>query len=460
MDNICCVIMAAGQGTRMKSKHPKVLLKVLGRPMCDWVVGAAREAGAGEVCLVVGHQAQAVRAHYEGAGLHFADQPEQRGTAHAIMMARDFLRSHGGAHTLILSGDCPLLTARTISAALDGHLRSGSAATLFTACLPDPFGYGRIVKGADGAVEKIVEQRDASPEELAICEINAGAYWFETAALLDVLDRIEPKNSQNEYYLTDAVGLLRAAGRRVSAYTVEDPAEIMGANTRAQLLELTGLARRRVIDRLMAEGVEFEDISGVSVSPDAVIGRDTVVKKGTVIEGACVIGEDCVLGPDAYIVDSRLGDGVRVNASHILQSSVGSGTTIGPFSQLRPNSHLAQNVKIGNFVEIKNSTVGERTSVAHLTYVGDTDCGGHVNFGCGTVTVNYDGSAKHRTTIGDHVFVGCNTNLVAPVTVADNTYIAAGSTITGDVPEYALAIARARQINKENWVKKQEEKNR
>ncbi|MBQ2791504.1 MAG: bifunctional UDP-N-acetylglucosamine diphosphorylase/glucosamine-1-phosphate N-acetyltransferase GlmU, partial [Oscillospiraceae bacterium] len=336
--------------------------------------------------------------------------------------------------------------------------QSGAAVTVLTAILDNPTGYGRIVRGADGQVKAIVEQKDADEATRAIREINAGTYWFSVDFLLEALEKLTPNNAQGEYYLTDVIGIAAEAGLVVSGAAAKDPKAAMGANDRKGLLALNEYARRKVLEQHLENGVEFVCTDGIVIGPRVQIGADTRILPGTILKGKTAIGEGCVIGPDTVIEDSVIGDGCVINACQIEQSRLDENIKIGPFTHVRPNSHLKKGVKIGNFVEVKNSVVGENTAVAHLTYVGDSDVGARVNFGCGTVTVNYDGHSKFRTVIGDDCFIGCNTNLIAPVTVGDGSYIAAGSTITDEVPADALAVARARQVVKPQWAKQRREK--
>jgi len=441
----------------MKSKLPKVMAEVLFKPMSDWVISSIKNAGAEDVCIVTGYNHSVLEEYYKGKA-EFAYQSERLGTGHAVMQASDYIKKYLGGYVLVAAGDNPLISENTIRAALSMHEKDKNFVTIITAEVQNPAGYGRIVRNKDGSVLKIVEHKDCSEDELKINEVNSSWYIFNADALLDTLGKIKNDNAAGEYYLTDAVGILINEGKRTGAYKVLDSDEILGANDRIQLLELNNIARMKVIRKHLENGVTINDLSGVSISPEAVIGPDTVICKGTTIKGKTVIGEGCLIGPDTVIESSTIGNNVTIIHSIIDKSSIGDKTTIGPYSHLRPNSNIGSSCRIGNFVEIKNSNIADRTKVAHLTYIGDTDCGSGVNFGCGTITANYDGKNKFRTKIGDNVFVGCNASLVAPVTIEDNSIIAAGSTITNDVPKDSLAIARARQINKNEWAKKRKEK--
>ncbi|NLT57939.1 MAG: bifunctional UDP-N-acetylglucosamine diphosphorylase/glucosamine-1-phosphate N-acetyltransferase GlmU [Clostridiales bacterium] len=453
--NHCAVVLAAGEGTRMQMPGAKVLLPVLGKPMIDWVIGAVLEAGVDDCCLIVGKDLEQVRARV-GDGVCYALQLERKGTGHAVRQAEDFLRAHSGGHCLVLAGDSPLISGGTIRRAGRMHLEEGNAVTVISAVVGEPFGYGRIVRDVSGGLLRIVEEKDADPNQRRICEINSSAYWFEVDALLEALPEIGAGNEKGEYYLTDAVEILLRAGRRAGAYVAQDADEILGANTQRQLLTLQQVALGKVLDRHLENGVMISSVDGLTIGPDVVIGPGTVLHQGCRLLGSTRIGAGCVIGPGSVIEDSEIGDGVTVNASQVYRSRVGDKTRVGPFAHIRPDCVVGEEVKIGNFVELKNSTIGKKTSIAHLTYVGDADIGSGVNLGCGVVTVNYDGRAKYRTTVRDRAFVGCNVNLVAPVEVGEGAYVAAGSTITSPVPADALAIARARQENKEDWVKKRE----
>jgi len=447
----CALILAAGDGKRMKSRHPKVLCQVLFRPMISWVTDACQGAGIRDLCAVLGAGAEEVSPLLP-QGCAAAQQQQRLGTAHAVSCAREFLEGRRGGDVLVLCGDAPFLSSQTMAASHDCHSREGNAVTVITARVEDPTGYGRIVRDAGGALQAIVEQRDASPEQLNISEINSGAYWFSVDALLNSLETIGCSNSQGEYYLTDAVAAVRHAGLRAGAFDAGDPLAVLGANDRRGLQRLNEIARRRVLDSLLDQGVDIPCEDGVLIDARARVGRDTRILPGTVIRGASVIGEGCTVGPGSLIEDSTVGDGCLVDNTQILSSVLEEGVKIGPYCRVRPGSRLCKGVKIGNFVEVKNSVLGEGTKSAHLTYIGDADIGAGVNFGCGVVVVNYDGWHKHRTTVGNNVFIGCNTNLVAPVKVGDNAYTAAGSTVTRDVPPGALVIARAPEVVKENRV--------
>lgn len=452
MNNINAVILAAGEGKRMKSKYPKVSHKLCGKPMVQHVVDSVNAAGICDIVVVVGHMADSVKECIKSP-VRYALQEKQLGTGHAVMCSTELIKGFNGT-TLVLYGDTPLITESTLKSFISYHKNSGFYCTVMTAIFEDPTGYGRIIKNSCGNIEKIVEHRDASDSEKEIKEINSGLYCFDTQKLIEALKYVKNNNAQGEYYLTDVIGVMRDQGHKVGAYMAEDNTEIMGINSRLQLSEVEGIMRRRILNRLMADGVTIIDPASTYIDAGASIGRDTVILPGTIIEGETVVGEDCEVGPYTRLTDAVIKDRVKIANSVIIKSEVRPGSKVGPFAYIRPDSVIGENTKIGDFVEIKKSTIGNGTKVSHLTYIGDSEVGENVNFGCGTVTVNYDGNEKHKTIIGNNAFIGCNTNLVAPVKVNDGSYIAAGSTITQDVPEGALAIARERQVNKEGWVAK------
>ena len=446
------VILAAGMGTRMKSKMPKVLHKVCGKELCRWVIVASKTAGADSVCAIIGHKAEMVKETL-GDVCEFALQAEQKGTGHAVMQAIDVIKAAKG-EVVILNGDTPLVTAQAIKNAIDYHKASGNQATVITAILDDATGYGRIVRGNDGGVLKIVEQKDASEEEKKIKEVNSGMYVFDSDSLVYALDKITPNNAQGEYYLTDTLEILLNAGKKVGGYAIADNDEIRGINDRVQLNEAEKIMQKRINEMHMRNGVTMRNPESVYIEDGVEIGNDTEICQNVTIKSGTKIGCDCVIGSGSILDRAVIDDGVDILSSVILQSEVGSGTHVGPFAYIRPNCKVGEDVKVGDFVELKNSNIDDGTKISHLTYIGDSDVGKRVNFGCGTVTCNYDGKNKYRTVIGDDCFVGCNTNFVSPINVGDGVYIAAGSTITEDIPENSLSIARARQVNKEGWTDK------
>ena len=446
------VILAAGMGTRMKSTMPKVLHKVCGKPLSKWVIDASEAAGADKVCAVVGHKAETVK-EVLGDVCEFALQAEQKGTGHAVMQAIDVIKNSKG-EVVILNGDTPLITAETINKAIEYHKNNGNQATVITAILDDATGYGRIVRDNDGSVLKIVEQKDASKEEKKINEVNSGMYVFDAQSLVYALDKITPNNAQGEYYLTDTLEILLSAGKKIGGYAISDNDEIRGINDRVQLNEAEKIMQKRINEYHMRNGVTMRNPESVYIEDGVEIGNDTEICQNVTIKSGTKIGSDCVIGSGSMLDRAVIHDGVDVLSSVILESEVDEGTHVGPFAYIRPNCHVGKEVKVGDFVELKNSNIDDGTKISHLTYIGDSDVGKRVNFGCGTVTCNYDGKKKYRTTIGDDCFVGCNTNFVSPINVGDGVYIAAGSTITEDIPENSLSIARARQVNKEGWKDK------
>ena len=446
------VILAAGMGTRMKSKMPKVLHTVCGKPLSKWVIDASKAAGADKVCAVVGHKAETVK-EVLGDVCEFELQAEQKGTGHAVMQAIDVIKNSKG-EVVILNGDTPLITAETINKAIEYHKNNDNQATVITAILDDATGYGRIVRDNDGSVLKIVEQKDASEEEKKINEVNSGMYVFDAQSLVYALDKITPNNAQGEYYLTDTLEILLSAGKKIGGYAISDNDEIRGINDRVQLNEAEKIMQKRINEYHMRNGVTMRNPESVYIEDGVEIGNDTEICQNVTIKSGTKIGSDCVIGSGSMLDRAVIHDGVDVLSSVILESEVDEGTHVGPFAYIRPNCHVGKEVKVGDFVELKNSNIDDGTKISHLTYIGDSDVGKRVNFGCGTVTCNYDGKKKYRTTIGDDCFVGCNTNFVSPINVGDGVYIAAGSTITEDIPENSLSIARARQVNKEGWKDK------
>ncbi len=447
----CAIILAGGKGTRMKSEAPKVMCEVLFKPMLHYVLRAVREAGCEKICVVTGYKHEVVEAYLD-ADIETAYQNPQLGTGHAVMMARDFVEKHKEDEILILNGDGPMMTAETINQVYEYHMANGNAITLTSAIVEDTNGIGHIKRDENGTLLRIVEHKDADEEEKKINESNAGMYWFNGEDLLYALSNINNQNAQNEYYLTDSLEILINKGKNAGAYICENSEVILGANDRKQLNELNSIMRRNINTAHMVNGVDIPCTDGVMIGMDVKIGACTTILPNTILLGNTVIGKDCVIGPNTYIKDGVIGNNVVLDNVKLTDSEVEDGVDCGPFVQVRAGSRLCKNVHIGDFVEVKNSVVGAGTKSAHLTYIGDSDVGENVNFGCGTVTVNYDGKNKSRCKIGNHAFLGCNTNLIAPVEIGDFAFTAAGSTITDDVPENALAVARAKQQNKEGWV--------
>lgn len=448
MTEFSALILAAGEGKRMKSEKSKVVHKVCGKEMVNHVLDSAISAGAVKTQIVIGHCADMVKAVTEDRA-SFAYQYEQKGTGHAVMQARAFLEE--SENVCVLTGDTPLITAQTLKNAMEAHISADNDVTVLTAIFDNPAGYGRIIRNAEGAVEKIVEHKDASESELKVREINSGMYFFKAKALLDALDSITDNNAQGEYYLTDAIGIICNNNGKAGAYTAHNPDEIMGVNDRVQLARAEKIMRTSINERFMLSGVTIIDPDNTYICDDAVIGTDTVIYPGTVIEGKTVIGKNVYIGPNCKLINAIIGDETDVNISTITDSTVGKRTHVGPYAYIRPGCVVGDECKVGDFVELKKAIIGNGTKLSHLTYVGDAEVGEKVNFGCGTVVVNYDGKNKYKTVIKDNAFIGCNSNLVSPVTVNEGAYIAAGSTITDEVPKESLAIARARQVIKENW---------
>lgn len=443
------IILAAGKGTRMKSKLYKVLHRVAGKTMVDHVLTQVEQTNMDEIVTVVGFGAEEVQ-HELGDRTKYILQEQQLGTGDAVLKTEAILGDADGM-TLIVSGDTPLFRAETLQKLFDYHEAKGDVGTVLTSIAPDPAGYGRIIRNDIGLVEKIVEQKDATAEEAAVDEINTGVYVFDNQALFKALHQVTNHNAQGEYYLTDVIGILKQAGQRVGAYRMSDFSESMGVNDRQALAEATKVMRKRINDAHMANGVTFIDPEHTYVDIDVKIGADTIVEPNVQLKGHTEIGEDCLIGANSEIRNGLIHDHVTVTSSLIEDSEMESGSNIGPMSHLRPQAHIGHDVHLGNFVEIKKANIGDRTKVGHLTYVGDATLGTDINVGCGVVFVNYDGVAKHESVVGDHTFIGSNSNLVAPLQVADHSFIAAGSTITKDVAFHDMAIARARQTNKPDY---------
>jgi bifunctional UDP-N-acetylglucosamine pyrophosphorylase / glucosamine-1-phosphate N-acetyltransferase len=452
MSNRYAVILAAGQGTRMKSKLYKVLHPVCGKPMVQHVVDQVNKLDTQEIVTIIGHGAETVKAQLGNSSL-YALQDQQLGTAHAVMQAREMLEGKEGV-TLVVCGDTPLIKAETMEALFKQHVEAKAKATVLTARIENPSGYGRIVRNSSGLVEKIVEHKDATEDERKINEINTGTYCFDNIALFEALKHVSNENVQGEYYLPDLIEILKKQGEIVTAYQTSDLEETLGVNDRVALAEAERIMRSRINELHMRNGVTIIDPHNTYIEADVVIGADTTILPGTMLKGKTTIGADCTIGPHSEIVSCQIGDGTVIRQSAAHNSCIGSKVNIGPFAHIRPESNIADEVKIGNFVEIKKAVFGKGSKASHLSYIGDAEVGSDVNIGCGSITVNYDGKNKFLTKIEDEVFIGCNSNLVAPVTIGKGAYVAAGSTITKDVPGNALSIARAHQVNKENYVDK------
>jgi bifunctional UDP-N-acetylglucosamine pyrophosphorylase / glucosamine-1-phosphate N-acetyltransferase len=445
------VVLAAGKGTRMKCARPKVLHQLAGDTLIGHVLRAARSLAPETLTLVVGHQAEDLRAALGEDGLQYALQEPQLGTGHAVLQVEPLLAGRSGTMVL-LSGDVPLLRAATLERLVRHHAETGAVATVLTACLERPYGYGRVVR-QDGRIIRIVEERDASAEQRKVKEINSGIYALAIEPLFDALRAIATGNSQGEYYLPDLVPIYRKRGRLVETVLVEDPAEVRGVNSQGELAELGAIVRETRNAELMAAGVTIVDPATAFVGVDVEVGPDTVIHPNVYLEGRTRIGSACEIHAGSRIVDSLVGDGAVVKNYCVIESSeVGPRAAVGPFAHLRPGSVLGEDTRIGNFVELKKTTMGAGSKANHLAYLGDATIGAKVNVGAGTITCNYDGTAKHPTTIEDDVFIGSDSQLIAPVTVGRGAYVAAGSSITDDVPAGSLAIARGRQVNKEGWA--------
>jgi len=454
VNHLKAVILAAGAGTRMKSNVPKVLHSILGMSMLEYVINAAKGAGVEDICVVVGHQGDKVKDVI--SGVSFVEQKEQLGTGHAVMQAKDFIGNNG--KTLILFGDTPLITSSTLKEMITYHNNEKNDVTVLSTIVENPEGYGRIIRDNNGTFLRSIEHKDASNEERKTKEINSGMYCFESKALQSSLDKIDNNNAQGEYYLPDTLVKIIESGGKVDAMPINVSEDIIGVNTRVQLANVTKIMQQRINEKHMLNGVTMISPETIFIGANVNIGKDTVIYPNTFIEGHSNIGEMNVIGFNTKIVDSVIGNNNVIQQSTILNSNIGSNVNIGPYAYIRPNSKISDYVKIGDFVEIKNSTIDHNTKASHLAYVGDADVGANVNFGCGTVVVNYDGVNKHRTKIEDDAFIGCNTNLVSPVVVEKGAYTAAGSTITKDVPSNSLGIARSRQVNIEEWVTKRQNK--
>ena len=451
------LILAAGEGKRMKSDTPKVLHKVCGKEMVNQVIDTIRKSGILEINVVIGRGAEEVKKATESRGVHYSFQEEQLGTGHAVMSSSEFLKGKKGT-VAIFTGDAPLISEESIKKLMEFHNGGGFKATILTSLVDCADGYGRIIRKESNEVCRIVEHKDCSGSELMVKEINSGMYCFDIEHLLNSLDKLSNENSQGEYYLTDVIGILVEEGQKVGAMAIPFE-ETMGVNSRLQLSQAEKVLRKRINEKHMVNGVTLIDPESTYIGLDVEIGYDTIVYPGNIIEGNTVIGKKCMLYPGSRISDSIIESEVTIQNSVVLGSRVGEKTTVGPYAYIRPECVIGKSARIGDFVEIKKSVIGDGTKVSHLTYIGDAEVGKNCNFGCGTVVVNYDGTTKTKTIVGDNSFIGCNTNLISPVVVNDDTYIAAGSTITEDVPAGSLAIARAKQVNKEGWVYRKKSKN-
>ena len=446
------VILAAGQGTRMKSKLYKVLHPIMGKPMIQHVLNQLKRVQIDKKITIVGFGAEAVKEEI-GDETAFAIQKEQLGTAHAVQQAEDLLKDKEGT-TIVVCGDTPLIKTETFEKLLNYHKEKGSKATILTTEMQDPTGYGRIVRNEANEVDRIVEHKDASENERLIKEVNTGTYCFDNQSLFSALKEVSNDNAQGEYYLPDVIEILRQSGEKIAAYLTKDAEETLGINDRVALAQAESIMKRRINEKHMRNGVTIIDPNNTYIGPEVEIEQDVVIYPGSILSGETFIKTEAIIGPNTEIEDSIIGEGTYVRQSVVTKSKIGKRVNIGPYAHIRPESNIGNQVKIGNFVEVKKSEFGDDSKASHLSYIGDAVVGKNVNIGCGTITVNYDGKNKHITTIEDDAFIGCNSNLVAPVTIEKGSYVAAGSTITTDVPKESLAIARSRQTNKEGYAVK------
>lgn len=449
---LAVIVLAAGLGTRMKSNTAKVLHPVCGQPMISWVAAAIEGLQADRLLVVLGDGADEVH-QFLPQRAEVVIQAEQLGTADAVAAARETLSGFDG-DILVMYGDTPLINGEILSGLMARHAEATPACTMLAVEMDDPSHYGRVKRDADGRVTRIVEHRDASEEELAIDEVNAGIYVFEAASLWSALEEIGSGNDQGEYYLTDAVGILAGGGQAVMVHVVDDQAAVMGVNSRVELAEAARIMRQRILERHMLAGVTVVDPASTYVEAGVAIGRDTTLEPMTVLSGSTAIGEDCVIGPSATVISAEVGDGVRLVSSYVVEARIAAGCVIGPYAYLRPGAVLETGAKAGTFVEIKNSRLGAGAKVPHLSYIGDAEIGGGTNIGAGNITANYDGAVKHRTLIGSNVHTGADSVFVAPVAIGDGAMTGAGSVITEDIPGEALGIARGRQKNVDGFARR------
>ncbi|WP_047986263.1 bifunctional UDP-N-acetylglucosamine diphosphorylase/glucosamine-1-phosphate N-acetyltransferase GlmU [Ornithinibacillus californiensis] len=446
------IILAAGQGTRMKSKLYKVLHPVLGKPMVQHVLEQVKAVDLEDVVTVVGFGSDQVK-DLLGDNTKFVLQEEQLGTGHAVMQAEELMKDKKGT-TIVVCGDTPLITQETFEKLFEHHEQEGAKATILTAKAPNPFGYGRVIRNDKNEVERIVEQKDASPEEQLVDEINTGTYCFDNEALFEALKGVSNNNSQGEYYLPDVIEILKNKSEKVSGFQILNVDETLGVNDRVALSQAEKVMKLRINEQHMRNGVTIMDPENTYIHADVVIEPDVVIYPGTTIGGNSIIRENAIIGPNTEIQNCEIGEDSVVKQSVATDSKIGKRVNIGPFAHIRPDANIGDEAKVGNFVEIKKAELGKGSKVSHLSYIGDAQVGSNVNIGCGTITVNYDGKNKHLTTIEDDAFIGCNSNLIAPVIIGKGSYVAAGSTITKDVPSDALSVARARQSNKEGYASK------
>lgn len=449
--NKYAIILAAGKGTRMKSKKYKVLHEVMGKPMVDHVVTQVEKLSPQKIVTIVGHGADQVK-ELLGDRTEYVMQEEQLGTGHAVLQADPVLEGQKGV-TLVVCGDTPLLTADTLEKLYQTHISKKAKATVLTAKVDNPFGYGRIIRDNNQNVEKIVEQKDASQEEQKVNEVNTGTYCFDNELLFELLPKVSNDNAQNEYYLPDIIELMQQRSQIIAAYQMENEDESLGVNDRIALSKASKIMQQRINLEHMKNGVTMVDPDSTYIESDVCIGQDTVIEGQVLLKGKTTIGSECFIGANSEIIDSLLESNVTIINSRLEEAKVLNSADIGPYARLRPGSVIGEHVHIGDFVEVKNATIGKDTKAGHFAYIGDATLGENINVGCGAIFVNYDGEKKHYTTVGNNVFIGSNSNLVAPVNIDDDAFIAAGSTITDDIPKDSLAIARARQVNKIDYIK-------
>ena len=456
--NLSIVIMAAGKGTRMKSKLPKVLHKAAGKSMLDHVIDSAIKLNPSKILVIVGFEAQTVINSYDNRfPITWVEQKEQLGTGHAVMQVIPHLKDYNG-EIMLLSGDVPLLSTSTMLQILKSHQENNSHCTILTTVIDNPYGYGRIIKNENNHVTKIVEQKDATDFEKTVREINSGTYCFNWKNLEKYLLQLTPQNAQGEYYLTDTIQMFVGNNLKVNSFITNDMNQILGVNDRLTLSKIARIMKNQINENLMMSGVTIIDPETTYIDANIEIGADTTIYPNTIIEGKSVIGESCLLGPNTHIVNSIIDNNCEIVYSSVSDSEIGDSTKVGPFARIREHAKINKNCKIGNFVELKKTVFSEGVKASHLAYLGDADLGKNTNIGAGTITCNYDGKKKHKTTIGENVFVGSNSTLVAPITLETDSYIAAGSVITETVHTYDLAVGRARQKNIENWVLRKKEK--
>lgn len=455
--NFKAVILAAGKGTRMKSKFPKVIHQVCGKEMVNHVIDVCKKSGVNDIVTILGHESDVVKERLPENTM-IAMQTEQLGTGHAVIMAKEYINDEDTI--VVLCGDTPLVKEETLKRLFDYHINHGYHATVLTTEVANPTGYGRIIRDENKDLLKIVEQKDANEEEKNAKEINSGIYCFNGKSLRESLDLLDNNNAQGEYYLTDTIKIMRDKGQKVGAFNGSTIEELMGVNSRVELSRAEEIMRRRINESHMVNGVTIIDVNSTYIEANVEIGNDTIVYPGAMLKGTTKIGSSCTIGMNSCITNSQIGDYTEVINSTIIDSKVGENTTVGPYAYLRPKSNIGNNVKIGDFVEVKNATIEDNSKASHLSYIGDAHVGKNVNIGCGVVFVNYDGKNKFKSVVKDGAFIGSNSNLVAPVTVEEKGYVATGSTITDDVPKSALAIARQRQVIKEGWVENKDQKDK